>query len=902
LIVSSGVRKLGFRMSLRTLLAMLLAPAVFFSAAAARADEPSVQAAPLVSPADAPSLPGGALRSFVAARRALELGFPSVAAELYTRLVASLPAAGAERNVLVLELVSARLDEGRLAEAEQAMQLYQGAPSPAQQLRAGLIAMRRDRVDTAKGVLSATKPEQLTAADRGWWYFLQGEVSDAAADYTKARDAYQAATDAAVSDLQRAHFVLARERSRLSSGEATDAQLNTLRQGAEKYQGRTVGYAYARQYAALLAAKQRTDEAAAFLGRQLQALPAGEQTARDDFRLLLGLIAGPQRAEGRSALEGLLTSAGDPTLQRVALQLLARDAADAAFYAKLNALITAPAPHPILADLLLVRAQLALTEKRIPVVERSAPVDSVTTLNQAQADLDAKALLTKFPNSQLKPAALALLADLSWELKRFRTSADYAAQARVELPSGDIKASLGVMMAEAYFLAEDYEAAAVAYGTALNEIPAGVSPGVLISQRVLSLTRSKRLDEAVALLNRYATDGRFDVIDRWQTEWTMARAMEVAGRGKDAYERINRLMTDDSSAAEKLPPELRARLAWLQARLSLEAANPEKTLELAEQLPGKLEGIRIDLRTEIEASVRLLQAKAWFRLGKPDDALKLLEALRGEYPKSDAAVYSYIDEADYYADKGLLGEAQERLTKLADNFKRHEYAPYALYRAALNAEQRGQDVYYEEAYRILERLVKDYPDDPLVFYARLRQGDLARRLNDFARARLTYEFLINNYNSAQHPDVLSAELALAACHRAQITPTDVSHYESALTILERLQDLPDAPVDLRVEAAFQLGDLLASNGKSSDTVRRAEAVWWTLATTFLLDETQAAKLGPKGRYWMARALLRLGDLRRERGDLEEARNAYELVLRKNLPFAALARDSFTRAGGAIPDA
>ena len=124
--------------------------------------------------------------------------------------------------------------------------------------------------------------------------------------------------------------------------------------------------------------------------------------------------------------------------------------------------------------------------------------------------------------------------------------------------------------------------------------------------------------------------------------------------------------------------------------------------------------------------------------------------------------------------------------------------------------------------------------------------------------------------------------------------------ESALTILERLQDLPGATVDLRVEAGFQLGDLLATNGRPPEFTR-AEAVWWTLVTTYLLDDTQAGKLGPKGRYWLARALLRLGDLRRERGDLEEARNAYDLVLRKNLPFAKLAREMLVRAGGAAAD-
>lgn len=879
-------------MSLRTLLALSLTLAV--SMPAARAVDAPEETAPLVSAADSAVLPGGELRAFVAARRALELGFPSVAAGLYAQLLGSVHAAGAERNVLVLELVTARLDEGRTDEADRALQAYTGAPTPAYRVRAGLIAVRRKRIDAAKSELTATRPEELAAADRAWWHFLQGQVADATGDFTKARDAYERAGELAASDLQRAHFVLARERARLNLGEASESQLNSLRQNAEKYQGRTVGYAYARQYAAVLAARGRTAEAVDFLSKQLQALPSGERAARDDFRLLMGLTAGAQRAEGRNALEGLLASAEDPALRRVALQLLARDAADAAFYAKLNGFIVATPAHPILADLLLVRAQLGLAEKRIAILEKPGVQDPVVaTANQAQAEVDVKALLAKFPGSELKPAALGLLADLSWERLSYRTAADYAAQARAELPSGDVRASLGVLVAEAYFRAKEYAAADEAYAAALNEIPPGVSPGLLMAQRVVSKIQAEHLDEAAKLLDGYATDRRLDVIQRWQAEWTLARALQAAGRDAEAYVRVNRIMAGDAEGT--LPTALRARMAWLQARLSLEADTAQKTLELAAALPPLMTGLDADLRAEVEAGARLLQAKARFRLGQPEEALKTLASLRADFPKADAAVYSYIDEADHYVENNRFVDAQDRLTKLADTFKQHPYAPYALYRAALNAEQRGQDDYYEEAYRILERLVGDYPSSDLVFYARLKQGDLARRLNDFPRARLTYEFLINNY--AQHPGVLSAELALAACHRAQITPSDVSHYESALTIFERLQDLPTASVDLRLEAGFQLGDLLVTNGKTTDNLIRAESVWWTLVTTYLLDDVQAAKLGPKGRYWLARTLLRFGDLRRERGNLEEARNAYELVLRKNLPFAKLANELFTRAGG-----
>ncbi len=884
-------------MSLRTLFVFVLMAAV--SMPAARAVVSSVDPAPLVTASQTMVMPGGELRSFVAARRAVELGFPSVAAEIYEQLLKSVRTAGADRDVIVLELVTARLNEGRTEEAEKILKNYTGASVPAYELRAGLIAVRRKRIDAAKAVVASVRPEDLMAGDRGWLYFLQGQVLDASGDFAKARDAYQRAEDGAVSDLQRAYFVLARERARLNLGEATDAQVNTLRQNAERYQGKTVGYAYARQYAALLAARERTGEAIDFLSVQLQSLPSGERAARDDFRLLLGLAAGTQRAEGRNALDGLLANGSDPTLQRVALQLLARDLSDAAFFAKLNGFINATPAHPILPDLLLVRAQLALAEKRTQVVDK--PGDSaavvVVQANQAQAEQDAKALLARFPGSELKPAALGLLADIAWQQQRFRSAADYATQARAELLSGDVRASLGVFIAEAHFRAGDYAAADEAYAAALNAVPAGVAPDLLISQRVLSKILGEQLDDAARLLDGFAESRQLGVVERWQSEWTLARALQEAGRDADAYARVTRIADALPSAADAIPGPLQARMAWLQARLSLDADTPQKTIDLAGALTVRLESLEPELRAEAEGSTRLLEAKARFKLGQTEEALKVLTALRADFPKTDAAVYSYIDEADYYAENNRLVDAQAKLTKLADDFKQHPYAPYALYRAALIVEQRGQDEYYEEAYRILERLVNDYKTDQLVFNARLKQGDLARRLNDFPRARITYEYLINNY--ARHPGVLSAELALAACHRAQITPSDVSHYESALTILERLQDLPAASVDLRVEAGFQLGDLLATRGKSPD-LARAQAVWWTLVTTYLMDDAQAAKLGPKGRYWLARTLVRFGDLRREAGALEEARNAYELVLRKGLPFAKLASELLVRAGGKPP--
>jgi tetratricopeptide (TPR) repeat protein len=846
-----------------------------------RAIEPAVAYAPFVPAAAVPTTPTETLGSYVAAHRALELGFPAIAAELYTRLLDSPKPAGADANALVIELVSALLDDGRTADAAQALQRYFGLPSAAYHVRAGLIAIRKKKPEVARAELAAVKPDDLDSGDRGWFYFLQGQVADAAGDFTRARDAYQQASTAAVSDLQRARFVLAREQARLNLGEVTETQLASLKQSAERYQGRSIGYSYARQYAVALAALGRNTEAVDYLQRQLDGLPVAERAAADDFRLITGLIDGAQNEKGRAALEELLASGRDPDLQRVALQLLARSSTDAAlrggFLGILDKLINGGQPHPILEDILLIRAQLALADK-----------------NYAQAEASAKELLAKFPGSPLKSAALGVQAGSAWEQHRYRTAADYAAQAKASLPAGDLRASLGVLVAEAYFRAQDFRSADDAYAAALNEIPSGVQPGVLMSQRVQSEIEDGRLEDAEKLLDGLEREGRFDEISRWQAEWLLSRALQIANRTADALARVNKLMVASGNAGAGLPADLRVRLAWLQAQLSLEAGTPEKTLELARKLTASLDGLDPVLRKEVEASTRLLEAKADFKLERAEEALALLKALRSDFPQADAAVYSYIDEADYYAGKNRFVDAQALLIRLADEFKQNDYAPYALYRAALNAERRSEDKYYKEAYTILERIVKEYPRNDLVFYARLKQGDLLRRLNQFGPAQQVYEFLINTY--AQHASVLTARMALAACHRAQVGPSDVSHFESAITIYEQLQELPSAPVDMRVEAAFQLGDLLVTRGKPEDLVRARE-VWWTLVTTFLLDDAQAAQLGVQGRYWTARTLLRLGDLRAQQGKLEEARNAYELILRKNLPFAKLARESFVRAGG-----
>jgi tetratricopeptide (TPR) repeat protein len=852
------------RFCLRIFLPLL--PAVWLCA-----QEPLNAPAPLVTlPGATVPSDGGQLMAQTAARRAQELGFPSVAAALYREM---LEQPGANRAEFTLALVTALMDAGRVEEAAQTLQGFVGLRDAAWRLRAGLIAAQQKRFDDARAAIAGITAEELVAGDRGWLYFLQGVLADAAGDLNRARGFHEQAETVAVSEMARVRFILAREQARLRMAPADANLLEEARKNMERLQGRKAGYGFARTYAVMLDSMGRKGDAIAELQRQLLMLPPEERTEADDFRLLLGLIAGADSGAGRNALQNLLAYGHDRSKQRMALQALARvsdrEPARAQFQRELELLLGPAEPHPVREDLLLVRAQSALASK-----------------NYQLAEDDARKLLAEYPGSQLKGHALGVLTTSAWEQRRYRNAADQAAKAAAELPAGQVRAELGLLVAEAWFRARDYRSAADAYEQVLREMPAGVVPGRVMFQRVQAEIQAGQLDAAQGQLDALGGESAFDPLNRWQAEWNLARALQAGGQTEAAYARVNRLLA--TGRAETLPPDLRARMAWLQARLSFEAGQPEQTLRLTEALAVGLADVPAELRNEIASSGALLKAEASFALGRTEAALTLLKNLREAHPRADATAFSYIVEADHYAGRDQTVDAQRLLTKLVDDFPGNTYAPFALYQSALLAERRGQDANLEEANKLIEELVTKYPQSDYVFYARLKQGDLLRKLNQFPQAQQVYEALVNNFG--RHQDLVLAQLALAECHNAQ-SLRDVSHAERAISLFEQLRDRVDAPVDVRVEAGFNLGHLLARRGQPA----RAEAVWWRdVVSEFLLETGRADQLGAKGRYWMARTLLELGGLYEQQAKLEQAQQAWRLILKTGLPGENLVRQRLAR--------
>jgi hypothetical protein len=352
--------------------------------------------------------------------------------------------------------------------------------------------------------------------------------------------------------------------------------------------------------------------------------------------------------------------------------------------------------------------------------------------------------------------------------------------------------------------------------------------------------------------------------------------------------------------------DLRIRFMWLRAKLSFENDQLEASLRQADELLARLKqggpGEAV-LRVDITSTAQLLKAQALLKLDREAEGVALLDKLRAEYPATPAAQYSYLVQANHLTLKDDLVGAQRVLISFVDTpaYLRSEYRPLALYQAALNLESQGLDRHLEEANKLLEdRLIHDYPQDELVFYARLKQGDILRNLNYFPQARQVYEDLINT--RSLHPDILLAHLALADTLFAQ-GANSVVNYESAIAIFERLRDLPSAPVDLRIEAGFKWGYGLAKRAQVAKTpverdtdLARAVTVFWSVVDAFLLDATQANKLEAKGPYWLARTLLELGQIHEDAGRLDEAQRAYRLIVEHQLAGSAQAQAKLARLG------
>jgi hypothetical protein len=108
--------------------------------------------------------------------------------------------------------------------------------------------------------------------------------------------------------------------------------------------------------------------------------------------------------------------------------------------------------------------------------------------------------------------------------------------------------------------------------------------------------------------------------------------------------------------------------------------------------------------------------------------------------------------------------------------------------------------------------------------------------------------------------------------------------------LERLLDLPNLPVDFQAEAAYKWAFALERSGRAEN----AKEVLSLNVGRLLLDAGQAGRLGAPGRYWVARSMLRLGNLLEDESAAGEAKKLYQAMIQYNLPGQNIATSRINR--------
>lgn len=813
------------------------------------------------------------------ARRALAAGLYDLSYSLAVKAETLAPTGGLDvSNALVI--VDSLLARSEWVEARARLAALEALQEPRLALREAMIGFAEDDAEAVSRRLAGIAPSALAEGDAAWYWFLTGWTTLAEGDEAAADESFDVARSLGVEaspalGAQIGYLVF---RSRLASQTVSAETIPQLQNALLENQGREVGYRYAQQLAVLLFDSGDSEAAIGLIVDGMASIPEELALEKAQFQLLATMAAGLERREGRQALSELIAANAFPNLMSIALQQafsrarMADGSGREVIRGTLDEMIEAKPEHALLDQALYYRAVFEFLEG-----------------NYQRAEEAAAELQRRFPGSSYRRGMLALQASSAWERSRYRTAASRLQQMRSDFVDLRTDFRLSALIADCYLRAglqsntrEDFRNAAGAYATALSNVTSISQGGPLFFQLVFSRLRAGQLELALDAIDDSALRALAGPEKIWQAQWLALRELRRLGRVSDAYERCQEALQTESGN-----PFLRLRLLWLAARLSVVSGDSEYTIDWVDEIEAfvKSEALRDadpDLLNKVLASSLLSLSEAHFALDEPTEAVALLERLRADYAGYEAALLSYISQARYLSNVNRTVEAQQLLVSLADEYKDNRLAPIALFEAALNAERRGQDAYLDEATKLLQRIASNYPDSDVVYRARLMQADLLRRLNKFGSAEQIYFLLENEYTD--RPDRFLAQMSMADTLLAQ-AGEDPGKFDGAVSRLELLMDLPEAPPDLRVEAGYKLAHAWRSRGESL----KAKQLLWLIYDQMLLEGLGIRKLTNKGRYWVARCLFDLAELSKEEGKVDEANFFYLKIIDHRLNGVALAQ-------------
>ena len=732
----------------------------------------------------------------------------------------------------------------------------------------------------------------LTAFDRVWYSILQALIAELNADWENA----QLALNKALLDsrqfsntfsllIQQALDFLPLAAGNLRAQEIWEPLLDGAISGAESGEVNLISEAFVLQNAG------QTKRAIQKIEAYKKSLVDG--TLELERTLLLQALFYESGSRNRIKLmEDLLSHAQDDLVLRSALYHLANDTTFQLDDLEnlLTKLIQRDQPHPLLGRLYYMRSYLLLYKAE--AAKDSNEISKKTQFLEA-AEADARFIMEQLPGVDQFQQVYRVFAHaaLLKSPPHYRAAADYFLKFQQAATNESIVAELNQIIGDCYYLNEDYQNAVDYYALALKDPQNSQDSDQLYLRWSRGFLHLEPGVDDFEQLDAWAGMMKLQSELRWQVEWNVTQYAIGQGLYSVALNRTRKLLQTPMEGPVSTILDLQ--LHWMEAYLAFLTSDFNQLSTRIEALLQRISALPADAlpakkAEQLLAELKLLLARTFLSTDKEVSAMLLLEDLRIAHASSEAVQRSYWIEAEWYAQQRQFQLAQSKVWDLASAFPNSEIAIEALFKAALYCEKRGGE-YFLEAIQLHENFIQRYPQNQLVFHARMRQGDLLRKLNDFAGAQLIYQNL--NYSHPEHPFRYLAELARADCLLA-LAGDEPKAYQDALFVLEGLIDLPQLPLDAQAEVGYKWGIALLKQGRNEEALK----VFTQMTGRLLLSESTAGSFLDRGQYWLSRTLLEMGKLLKVMGDLDAAQRIYQKLIAYNLPGRAYAQDLLQQFG------
>ena len=813
--------------------------------------------------------------SLMSAKSAMDYGFFSIAEKIYKELLEKSDKLDPDTmREMKEQLVAVLLNRGKLLQAKTIFDELAGDESDYYSFLHLLLLYQGgasdDEIETALGVLEGKD----VGPDQGWVEMVRGILLARKGNVAESHRVLDQALIQAVNNFQRSWMEALIWREEILGGEVSETLAISLKSQLDNAVNPLVASQLVQQYAIVLKALNREQEAVQEIETQLSILTDAQREQKDRLFMFLALLTGSDSGKSRFAIEDILLKGKSERIRSMA------------FYFWLSSVqLDSGNEVQFLVSVLQARPDDVLKNEFSYVLAlRSFYQDDFESCSRWIDQI-----LHSDAEKKLQESCLRMLIAVCWSQKppQYRLATEHLQRLKTMTDSPVEQDRLSLLIADSYFLNGDYENALPNYRylTTVETLP-GERDEILYKLTSCYL-QVGNIDGARPILDEFHEKGGQARELVWGSEWNFNLELVSQNRSEEAIQRLEALNAslNQDSEGDAWNYAARIRLGWLIGFLHFQSQDFEECVELCEATTGLYETFPTEQQealSVIEDEVQLLYTRALFSQGRENTAIGILQRLR-ESGNAETAASTYMIEARYYWSRADMANAQRALIRLADLYPTSQYAPVALYEAAMNVESRGTESSDQEAIQLYERISSDFPNHPLNFMSKLRQGDLLRKSNQFALAIQFCENMLREYNGDER--LYLVEMALGESYLA-LGSTRADYIDEATRILERIFDLNNLPVEVRIEA----GTKAASGLMKVNRNYRAQELLWRVVLSVISEPESTHRLGASGRYWLARAALMLSEELIDNGETAEVYRLLEMAERMNLPGVNLIRN------------